>query len=144
MCEALAGGAGASPGADAGAADGDSGHSIVKADALSALAEMQAALGQRSDEISSLRRLLRLKPRDAAVWRRLGYAQLVSEEWAKAASSYRRSVKLEPDNARGHNNLGQALLKLGRHAEAIASYERAIELDSRYAIAHNNLGIVHY
>jgi protein O-GlcNAc transferase len=141
MCEALAGDAGASPGANARAADGDSGHSIVKADALSALAEMQAALGQRSDEISSLRRLLRLKPRDAAVWRRLGYAQLVSEEWAKAASSYRRSVKLEPDNARGHNNLGQALVRLQRRTRAISSYRRALELDSNHASSHHNLGI---
>jgi tetratricopeptide (TPR) repeat protein len=97
--------------------------------------------GRGREEISSLRRLSQLQPQDAAVWRRLGYAELASGEAQNAAASYRRAIELEPWNARGHNNLGQALMRLQQRAEAIACYRRATDLDPGHAAAHNNLGI---
>jgi tetratricopeptide (TPR) repeat protein len=100
--------------------------------------------GRGREEISSLRRLSQLQPQDAAVWRRLGYAELASGEAQNAAASYRRAIELEPWNARGHNNLGQALMRLQQRAEAIACYRRATDLDPGHAAAHNNLGIAFY
>jgi protein O-GlcNAc transferase len=114
------------------------------ADALSLLAELCAASGQRERAVDSLQRLARLRPADAAIHRRLGNALLAADSAAAAVVSYHRAVALEPVNVRAHNNLGQALMQLGRLDEASASYERALELDPAYAIAHNNLGIVCY
>lgn len=95
----------------------------------------------QAETLSSLQRLSRLTPRDAAVWRRLGYAHLSHGEWEAAAASYRSSIELEPECARAHNNLGQALMRLERRTEAIASYRRATQLAPEHASAHNNLGI---
>jgi protein O-GlcNAc transferase len=136
MCELLA------SGAESDAAG--PGHGGIQADALSALAEMYTAAGRTSGAVSSLRKLAQLKPQDASVWRRLGYAELTTREWANAVSSYRRAVEIEPNSPQGHNNLGQALMGLEQRAEAIASYRRATGLAPGHAAAHNNLGIALY
>jgi predicted O-linked N-acetylglucosamine transferase (SPINDLY family) len=111
------------------------------APALGLLAEMHAAAGRPDEALSTLQRLSHLKPQDAAVWRRLGHAELGRGEWVRAVESYRRAIGIEPDCARAHNNLGQALMRLESRAEAIASYRRAIQLEPGSATAHNNLGI---
>jgi protein O-GlcNAc transferase len=111
------------------------------AEALSLLAEICVATGRLPQGISTLRRLARVRPGDAAVLRRLGNALLASGSCAEAVAGYRAALAVEPGNVRAHNNLGQALMRLGSRAEAMASYGRAIELDPGYAIAHNNLGI---
>ncbi len=110
------------------------------ADALSLLAEIDSSRRRHEQAASSLRRLIRLRPADAAAHRRLGDVLLGGGAFAEALASYREAVAIDPTSARGHNNLGQALMGLHRPAEAQASYERAIELDPRYAIAYNNLG----
>lgn len=113
----------------------------AQADALSLLAEIYNMTKRGSEELASLRRLVRLKPQDAAVWRRLGNAALARGEWAEAVSSYQHSLRIEPANPRGHNNLGQALMRLNRRTEALASYRRATQLAPDYVPAHYNLGI---
>jgi protein O-GlcNAc transferase len=110
-------------------------------EALSLLAEICVATGRLPEAISTLRRLTRVLPGDAAVLRRLGNALLASGSCAEAVLGYRASLAVEPGSMRAHNNLGQALMRLGSRAEAMVSFERAIELDPGYSIAHNNLGI---
>jgi protein O-GlcNAc transferase len=111
------------------------------ADAVSLLAEMQVANGQPQQAVESLRRLARLRMKDASVRRRLGETLLSMEAFTEAVESYQESLLLEPGSVRAYNNIGRALTRLGRHADAIASYEQALRLDPRYAIGHNNLGL---
>jgi predicted O-linked N-acetylglucosamine transferase (SPINDLY family) len=113
----------------------------VQAEALALLAEMHVAVGRPDEALSTLRQLAKLTPQDAAVWRRLGYAELSRGAFAEAFAAYNRSIEIEPDCARAHNNLGRALTRLGRRSEAIASYRRATQLEPNHATAHNNLGL---
>ncbi len=115
-----------------------------RTEALGLLAEMYASTGRTNEALTTLRQLAQLKSRDAAVWRRLGNAELGRGEYAQAVASLSRAIQCEPDNARAHNNLGQALMRLGRRAEAIASYQRATHLAPDHAGAHSNLGIALY
>jgi tetratricopeptide (TPR) repeat protein len=82
----------------------------------------------QAETLSSLQRLSRLTPRDAAVWRRLGYAHLSHGEWEAAAAGYRSSIELEPECARAHNNLGIALCEEGEIEAGLESYRRALAL----------------
>ena len=111
------------------------------ADAVSLLAEMQVANGRPREAVASLRRLARLRDKDASVRRRLGDTLLSMEAFEEALDSYRESLLLEAGSVRAHNNIGRALTRLGRLTDAIASYEQALRLDPRYAIGHNNLGL---
>jgi predicted O-linked N-acetylglucosamine transferase (SPINDLY family) len=113
----------------------------IRAEALALLAEMHTAVGRPDQALSTLQQLSKLTPQDAAVWRRLGYAELSRGACTEAVAAYSRAIELDPDCARAHNNLGQALMRLERRAEAIASYRRATQLDPRHATSHNNLGI---
>jgi predicted O-linked N-acetylglucosamine transferase (SPINDLY family) len=110
--------------------------------ALDLLAEICSASGALGEAIEHLQRLSHLRPRDAALRRRLGNAQLASGSAVEAMVSFRSAIAIEPRNVRGHNNLGQALMRLGRYAQARACFERALGIDASYAVAHNNLGNV--
>jgi protein O-GlcNAc transferase len=114
------------------------------ADAVSLLAEIYSAARRSADAVSTLRRLVQLRPSDASVHRRLGNTLLGSGAFSEAVVSYRESLTIESGNVRAHNNLGQALMCLRNFSEAATSYGQAIALDPRYAIAHNNLGIALY
>ncbi len=114
------------------------------ADALSLLAEIHSSARRDVQATVTLRRLIRLRPTDAAARRRLGDSLLASGAFPEAQASYREALAIEPANARAYNNLGRALMGLRKHAEAVSSYRQAIALDPRYAIAHNNLGVALY
>lgn len=111
-----------------------------QAQALDMLAEIQRGSNRRHDELATLRRLSVLRTDDAALWRRMGNAELATGDAAGAVASLRRSLELDPDNTRALNNLGLALTRCGQRAEAMCCYSQVIRLDPRHAGAHNNLG----
>jgi protein O-GlcNAc transferase len=105
------------------------------------LAEIYSSRGHFAAASEQLRRVAELRPRDAAVWRRLGDAQFASADFAAAVQSFRQAIALAPDHPRAHHNLGRALAKLAAPDAAIESYRRAIALEPNYASAYNNLGM---
>ena len=77
----------------------------------------------------AFRRVLALKPDDAAAANYLGYM------WAdkgtnltEALELIQTAVALEPDNGAFLDSLGWALFRLGRNAEAIVELEKAAEI----------------
>ena len=111
------------------------------ADTVMLLAEIHLATGRNDTGLELLQRLVKLRPRDASLHRRLGGLLLTVNRSAAAADILRSAVAIEPSNARGHNHLGQALLRLGDVAESIVSHREAVRLDPSYAAAFNNLGL---
>jgi protein O-GlcNAc transferase len=110
-------------------------------DTLGLLAEIHLATGRTDSGLTLLQSLAHLKPRDAALHRRLGGLLLTRNRSAEAANALRTAIELDPLNARGHNNLGQALLHLGDVAKAVDHHREAVRLDPGYAVAFNNLGL---
>ena len=110
-------------------------------DAHGLLAEIYGSRGQHAHAVEQLRQLVSLRPRDAALLRRLGDSHFASGDAVSAADSFRQAIAIEPMRPRAHNNLGRALMQLAQPEAAVECYRRAVALDPDYATAHNNLGM---
>jgi len=75
------------------------------------------------------RRAVRLQPKNAVAWDRLGVALqargLFNQE---TETAYRRAVELDPEFAVAYAHLARVLKRSGRKDEAVPLYERAISL----------------
>jgi tetratricopeptide (TPR) repeat protein len=76
-----------------------------------------------------LREGVRLEPRSALAWQRLGLALLFAlHETEESVSALREAVRLAPEDAEARVGLAQALVVAGRSAEAAAAFEAALRL----------------
>jgi protein O-GlcNAc transferase len=110
-------------------------------DGLRFLAELKTQRGDTAQAVRTLRRLVQLRPLDAALQRQLGGALLQSRAYVDAIAAFRRAIALEPANGRGHNNLGLALLRAGDPAAALGALTQAVAVDPQNALAHFNRGL---
>lgn len=88
--------------------------------------------------------VLKLKPNDAFIYNKLGYALYRQKKYDLAIDAYRKSLQIRPENAIVHDNLGSALREQKKFDEAIAAYQEAIKYNPKYASAYNNLGYILY
>jgi tetratricopeptide (TPR) repeat protein len=84
---------------------------------------------------------LALRPRNTAVYRALGIAQLRKGDLAAAVTTFQQALAIDPGDASVHNSLGNALKKNGARDAGMTEYRKAIELHSSYALPHYNLGL---
>ncbi|WP_295955820.1 tetratricopeptide repeat protein [Rhodoferax sp.] len=76
----------------------------------------------------------------AAAHRRLGYADLQSENYAASEQHSRQALALRPQDAPAQNNLGSALAAQDRLQEAETAFRAALALAPQTALFHSNLG----
>ena len=86
---------------------------------------------ERWDELAELlRENVRLDPRDAAAWQRLGTTLLNGHgETAEAVGALEEAVRLAPADARARLGLALALHASGRAPEAVKMLDEALRLD---------------
>jgi len=86
---------------------------------------------ERWDELAEvLRENVRLDPKSAAAWQRLGLTLLFAiDEPAEAAVALEQAAQLAPADAPAHLGLALALHAAGRSTEAAAAFEEALRLD---------------
>jgi len=86
---------------------------------------------EKWDELVELyREDVRLDPRDAAAWERLGRALLFAlDRRAEAITALEQAVRLAPADAESRVTLGLALAAAGRYPEAVAALHEALRLD---------------
>jgi tetratricopeptide (TPR) repeat protein len=86
---------------------------------------------ERWDELAELlRENVRIDPRNAAAWRRLGLTLLFAlGEAAEATGALEEAVRLAPADASARLALALALHATGRWREAAAEFEEALRLD---------------
>jgi tetratricopeptide (TPR) repeat protein len=78
-----------------------------------------------------LREGVRLEPRSAVAWRRLGLTLLFAlAQPAEALRALEEALKLAPQEAETQLGLAQAHLAAGRPAESVAAFEAALRLDA--------------
>jgi tetratricopeptide (TPR) repeat protein len=89
---------------------------------------------------AALQEYLRVSPKTAFVWNKIGvsYQQMFMVQQAR--SSYERAVHLDPGNASILNNLGTAYYSLKQYRDAERVYRRALKIDPRAALIYKNLG----
>jgi tetratricopeptide (TPR) repeat protein len=96
-------------------------------------------LNRYGDTAEAFRRVVALRPDDAAAWFGLGDALGQLRRFEEAADAFRRTVALAPDAHEHQIALGVALRNLGRVTEAEAIYRRVIAAHPGMAEAHANL-----
>ena len=87
-----------------------------------------------------LERAVRLQPRAAACWLRLGFALAKLGRHADAEVALRRTLALTPGDAEAWDTLGFVLKAGGQLAEAIKAHRCAVELNPVRANSWYNLG----
>lgn len=110
---------------------------------LALVASSQTALQRPADALASYRKLVYLRPQEAAAHYNLGNAYLAVRDLRAAAESYRSALKLKPDHGRAWNNLANLIAASHDYSRAIAMYDRAIAADASWADPHNNKGNCH-
>jgi tetratricopeptide (TPR) repeat protein len=74
----------------------------------------------------------------------LGYALLVSWEWADAEAEFRRAIQINPDYALAHHFYGFLLGARGRSEESLAEFRQALEIDPLSLIINADYGWAFY
>ena len=101
-----------------------------------------AALGNRGDQLESLKKALELDPDMERAHNDLGVLYLNIGWFPQAEQALQEAVRLSPQYAEAHNNLGVMYGRQGRPDQAERHFRRAIEDDREYAQAYVNLGLM--
>jgi len=99
------------------------------------------AVGQLDRAINHLKKVVTLKPTDAAMHQRAGLVLMEAGAYADAAAYFSNAIALKADFAEAHNNLGLALKQMGKYDDAIKAFRRALATQPQNAAAHYNLGV---
>lgn len=99
-----------------------------------------AAQGRFADAALAFCRAIKLDPRLAEAYQRLGEVLLPLERWRDAVDCFLKAIELQPVYPDAYNHLGVALKNQERLPEAEASFREAIEQKGDYAAAYHNLG----
>ena len=74
----------------------------------------------------------------------LGYARLISWEWAGAEEEFRRAIQLNPDHAQAHHYYGFLLGARGRAEESLTQFRQALEIDPLSLLTNADYGWSYY
>jgi tetratricopeptide (TPR) repeat protein len=113
------------------------------ADALIAIAALEARRGRSDDAIAHYERGLTLAPDRHAPRIDLAIVLMSASQFDRAQAQLEQALAAMPDDARAHLTLGNLLRKRKQWAQAAAHLRRATELDPTSSEAWNNLGITH-
>ncbi|KQT03038.1 hypothetical protein ASG57_15785 [Bradyrhizobium sp. Leaf396] len=86
------------------------------------------ALGQSSEAVELLTRLVRHHPRHFPAHFMLGSALAKTGHYEQALAAYHRALELQPQLAEAYLDIGTIHVVNGRHGEALISYDRAIAM----------------
>jgi tetratricopeptide (TPR) repeat protein len=85
--------------------------------------------GQMPRGVKLLNAAVRVKPRDAELWRFRGGYLLAAKDCKGASASFDRAIALAPNHAATHAGRGEASLCLGDRAAAGVAFRRSLEID---------------
>jgi len=112
---------------------------VFRAEVHHHLASIARETGDRKSAISHLERAVKLQPKDAETWLKLGITNLETQDFEASADAFERLVQLVPGNAEPLVFLASALQGGERFVEAISIYEQALALAPNHPSAWTNL-----
>lgn len=92
------------------------------------------------DAIDYYQAALVKKPNDAALYNKMGIAELLMQRWPQARKNFERAIKADRDYADAYNNLGVIFYIGKKYGKAIDRYNKAIHLKEDTASYYSNLG----
>lgn len=82
-----------------------------------------------AEAAEDFRAAVALRPRDPALWNKLGATLANDGRSEDAVAAYRRALELQPGYVRAHSNMGIAFLTANQPAEGARCFLRALALD---------------
>jgi tetratricopeptide (TPR) repeat protein len=110
------------------------------AEALWLLANVYLEAGPARLAIPELRKVVKMRPNDAAAHNNLGVVLASQHRMDEAIEQFREAARLRPGDASAQQNLGRALAERGRLDEAVKQYRRALQDNPDCAEIHDSLG----
>jgi tetratricopeptide (TPR) repeat protein len=92
------------------------------------------------DAIDYYRAALEKKPNSAALYNKIGIAQLQTQRWAEAKKSFERAIHEDRQFPEAYNNLGVVYYVAKKYNKAIERYTKAIHYRDDTASYYSNLG----
>ncbi len=96
-------------------------------------------LSIEEEQLTHLKRFVRLNPTNAEAWYRLGRTQLKRQRYAEATQSLERSIALAPQETRGYEALGYAHFQQQNYKQTVAMYQKAVQQKPNVATYRNSL-----
>ena len=96
-------------------------------------------LSIEEEQLTHLKRFVKLNPTNAEAWYRLGRIQLKRQFWAEATQSLERYVTLAPQETRGYEALGYVHFQRENYKQAVTMYQKAIQQKPDVATYRNSL-----
>lgn len=93
-----------------------------------------------AEAIETYNLAIRLDPKNAEAYIRLGDAQMGTGNWSAALDAYKRAVSVAPGDADAQYALGDAYNTMGQHGDAFAPLVKAIQIEPDFAEAHYGIG----
>jgi len=92
------------------------------------------------DSIDYYQAALAKKPNNAAIYNKIGIAELLMQRWPESKKSFEHAIKVDRSFADAYNNLGVIFYIGKKYGKAIDTYNKAIHLRDDAASYYSNLG----
>jgi tetratricopeptide (TPR) repeat protein len=99
---------------------------------------------QYMDAVDYYHAALSKEPQDAAVWNKLGIAELMLQRFKEAGKSFQRAIKANHRFAEAYNNLGVIDYERRKYRGSIKQYKKALTLQPDSASFYSNLGAAYF
>ena len=96
-------------------------------------------LSIEEEQLTHLKRFVKLNPTNAEAWYRLGRTQLKRQLYAEATQSLERYIALAPQETRGYEALGYAHFQQQHYKQTVAMYQKVIQQKPNVATYRNSL-----
>lgn len=90
------------------------------------------------------RKVIELTPNSANMYRKIGVAYQMRQNFSEAEKYFQKAVSIDPDNIFARNSLASVYLKTGRYEEAIDEWMQVISNTYYYIPAHQGIGTCLY
>jgi tetratricopeptide (TPR) repeat protein len=92
------------------------------------------------DAVDYYQAALARKPNNAAIYNKIGIAELLMQRWQESRKSFEHAIKADPRYSDAYNNLGVIFYIGKKYGKAIDRYNKAIHLRDDAASYYSNLG----
>jgi len=92
------------------------------------------------DAIDYYQAALAKKPNNAAIYNKIGIAELLMQRWQESRKNFEHAIKADPQYSDAYNNLGVIFYIGKKYGKAIDRYNKAIHLRDDAASYYSNLG----
>src|ERR1700758_2008382 len=92
------------------------------------------------DAVDYYQAALARKPNNAAIYNKIGIAELLMQRWQESRKSFEHAIKADPQYSDAYNNLGVIYYIGKKYDKAIDNYNKAIHLRDDAASYYSNLG----